>query len=217
MSKTVLFDLDGTLIHTAPDFVHIVNEMCAARGLPAVDADAFTAQIARGSANMVQHAFDLTETDALYEATLNEFYQEYLTKMGEHAELFTGIAELLAQFTKNDITWGVVTNRKLDFIPKILQQFGLYDLSQCIVGSDSTPHRKPHPGPLLYAIEQLGVPSKDCYYVGDFPTDIEAAKAAGIASIAVTWGYHDGLDTLRAAEPDYLVDEADEILEIILQ
>ena len=139
----------------------------------------------------------------------------YLDNMGKYAEIYPGIENLITRLDANKIPWGVVTNRKLAFIPQILKQFNLYDNAHCIVGSDSTPYRKPHPAPLHYAAEKLGVAAEDCIYVGDFPTDIEAGKAANMTTIAVSWGYHDGLQSLQAAQPTHLVDSTAALAELI--
>lgn len=215
MTKAILFDLDGTLINTAPDFVSIINTMRAERNLGPVDAVAFTAQIARGSAHMTQHGLNLTESSPDYQTSLECFYQRYLDSMGQHAELYPGIKNLIHTLESQNIPWGVVTNRKLAFIPQILKQFNLHDNAGCIVGSDSTPHRKPHPAPLLHAANTLGVNPENCLYVGDFPTDIEAGHAANMETVAVTWGYHDGIESLRATKPTYLFESPEEIQAII--
>lgn len=217
MTKAILFDLDGTLIDTGPDFEFIVNTMRAERGLSAIDYDAFRPNVAIGSAAMTQFAFDLTPEHPDYDNTLETFYQAYMENMGRCAKLFPGIAELIGRLEENDMKWGVVTNRQLAFIPQILKQFDLHDGAHCIVGSDSTPHRKPHPAPLLHAAESIAVAPEDCLYVGDFVTDIEAAHAAGMASVAVTWGYHNGIDKLKAAKPTHIVDDVESLLAIINQ
>lgn len=215
MTKAILFDLDGTLINTAPDFVSIINIMRAERGIEPVDSAAFTARIARGSAQMTQYGLNLTESSPDYQTSLDAFYQRYFDNMGKHAELYPGIENLITTLDNNNIQWGVVTNRKLAFIPQMLKQFNLHDNAHCIVGSDSTPHRKPHPAPLLHAAKKLGVDAKDCLYVGDFPTDIEAGSAANMDTIAVSWGYHDGIESLQAAKPTYLIDTPECILSIV--
>lgn len=215
MNHTILFDLDGTLINTAPDFVAIMNAMRAERELGPVDEEEFIAQIARGSAAMTQYGLNLTEEDPEYASTLEEFYQLYLENMGVHAEPYAGIEELITHLDENQIKWGVVTNRQLAFIPKILKQFDIHDKTHCIVGSDSTPHRKPHPAPLLHAAKELGSDPEHCFYVGDFHTDIEAGNAANMKTIAVSWGYHDGLESLVAAQPDHLIDKPEDIIAIV--
>lgn len=216
MQPVVLFDLDGTLIDTAHDFVQIINMMRAERGLSPLDASAIIPQIALGSANMTKFGFELEEDSEQFEPTLQQFYQNYMNTMGEHAKEFPGISNLIQQFDAKGIKWGVVTNRKLAFIPQILQQFELHDGAHCIVGSDSTPHRKPHPAPLLYAAQQVAATPENCFYVGDYPTDIEAGKAAGMKTIAVSWGYHNGIETLEKEQPDHLVNKAEEIASIII-
>ena len=216
MNKAVLFDLDGTLLDTGPDFEYIVNDMRQQRGIKEpVNYPEFRPHIARGSAAMTQYAFQLTPEDVGYDEILKEFYSIYMQQMGRYAKLFPGIDELIQQLDEANIKWGVVSNRQLAFMPKILQQFNLHDGAHCIVGSDSTPHRKPHPAPLLHAAELLSISPRQCFYVGDFASDIEAAKAAGMHSIAATWGYHDGLESLLVLKPDYVVDQPKQIASLV--
>jgi 2-phosphoglycolate phosphatase len=215
MTKTVLFDLDGTLFDTGPDFEYIVNGMLAEQGKGPIDYPPFREIISQGSPAMVQKAFKLNVGDPTYEATLKTFYEIYLEEMGRYAQLFPGVAKLLDHFDAHHVPWGIVTNRQSAYIPKMLKKFGLFERTHCIVGADTTPHRKPHPAPLLHGAKLLNTTAENCLYVGDYPSDIVAAKAANMGSVAVTWGYHQGVDTLKATLPDYLIDLPDELLTII--
>jgi N-acetyl-D-muramate 6-phosphate phosphatase len=215
MTKAVLFDLDGTLIDTGPDFANIVNRMRKEKNMPEIEYSDFRPKIAIGSAAMTQFSFNMTTDSPEYEATLARFYKEYMATMGEHASLFDGIKMLLDELDQQEILWGVVTNRQLDFIPKILKHFSLYDRAACIVGSDSTAHRKPHPEPLLHAAKLIDKTPEQCFYVGDFATDIEAGNAAHMTTIAVTWGYHDGIPSLQKEHPDHVVDNPAQLLELV--
>ena len=170
MNKTVLFDLDGTLFDTAPDFIYLVNELRADRNLPTIDAAEFKPIISQGSAAMVRYALNLTDKDPSYAKILDYFYEQYHEKMGQYSNFFPGIPELLNELDAQSIKWGIVTNRLEKNIPTYLERFSILTRVHCIVGADTTPHRKPHPAPLIHAARLLNVARKECIYLGDYPT-----------------------------------------------
>jgi 2-phosphoglycolate phosphatase len=213
--KAVLFDLDGTLLNTAPDFIHILNDMRTERHLSPIDVENFKPFISQGSSAMLRFAFNMKESNPDFPKTLEEFYGFYLARMGEHSHYFPGILELLDKLDEQQIKWGVVTNRLERNIPKIMEIFGILSRQSCMVGADTTAHRKPHPAPLIHAAKLLNLPRRNCLYVGDYPTDIQAAKKANMKAVAVTWGYCESIERLEECKPDYLIDTPEKILDIL--
>jgi N-acetyl-D-muramate 6-phosphate phosphatase len=215
-NTAVLFDLDGTLFDSMPDFLHIFNHMLQARGRPAVeDVDGFRIIISKGNEAMVKNAMQITPNDPEFKTIVAEFTQHYAEIRGQHAKLFAGFEQVLDHFDAQQIPWGIVTNRMESNIAPFLKKFALHERPYCLVGADTAGEKKPHPAPLLYAAKQIGIAPEQCFYVGDFSTDIEAAKAAGMKSVAVAWGYHEGLADMRSWEPDYIIHKPEELLEIV--
>lgn len=215
-NTAILFDLDGTLFDTGPDFEHIINLMYKKRNKGTLNYPPFRNIISAGTPAMVKHAFDINENDPNFTSLVNEFRDYYMELMGQRAVYFPGIEALLHAIKEQNIAWGIVTNRLKDYIPPFLKIFNLDTATPCLVGADTTAHRKPHPEPLLHAAKLLGYSAENCLYVGDYDTDIEAAKAAGMISVAVTWGYVDTPERLRQLNPDYLIDDPFDIIKIAI-
>ena len=186
--QAVLFDLDGTLADTAPDLAAALNRLRADQGLaplPLADVRPFASAGARG---LVHVGFDAKPGDAEYEALRGAFLEYYRDRPCEETRLFPGIPELLAEFARRDIRWGVVTNKATRFTDRIIETLKL--APACVVCGDTTPHLKPHPAPLLHAAGLLSLAPQQCLYLGDDLRDIQGARAAGMRAIAVDWGYH---------------------------
>ena len=212
----VLFDLDGTLFDTMPDFVYIFNLMLEKRGQSNItDLDSFRVIISKGNAAMIENALGLNEQHPEFKTISNEFVKHYVEIRGRYAVLFTGFTHLLEQLDAKKIPWGIVTNRIEANIAPFLKMFDLHTRTHCMVGADTAGRGKPHPDSLLHAAKLLLVKPEHCFYVGDFSTDIMAAKAAGMKSVAVAWGYHGGLADMQSWEPDYIIDTPEELLKIV--
>jgi phosphoglycolate phosphatase len=212
----VLFDLDGTLFDTMPDFVHIFNFMLQQRGQPSMnDLDSFRIIISKGNAAMIENALGLNDQHPEFKKISDELVKHYVEVRGRYANLFSGFTHLLEQLDTENIPWGIVTNRLEANIAPFLQNFNLHERPHCLVGADTAGRGKPHPDSLLHAAKLLDVKPENCFYVGDFSTDIIAAKAAGMKSVAVAWGYHEGLADMQSWQPDYIIDTPEELLTII--
>ena len=212
--RAVLFDLDGTLLDSAPDFVATVAGMRAARGRPAVAADALRPVVSKGSRAMLSVAFPELD-DAARDALIPEFLQRYAALIGRHALLFEGVAAMLQAIEADGARWGIVTNKPEYLARLILPQQGWQQRCAVLIGGDTLAERKPHPLPLLHAAQLLDVAATQCVYVGDDERDIVAARAAGMPSVAALWGYRldddDPLDwraDVRAQVPLDLLDAA---------
>ena len=184
----VLFDLDGTLLDSAPDMAATVNRMRAARGRPPMPLEALRPHVSKGSRAMSAAAFPELGGEVPGEM-IREFLDVYEEELGRHGEPFAGVAELLAAIEAAGSRWGIVTNKPEYLARQVLPKLGWDSRSAILVGGDSLPERKPHPLPLLHAAQAVGVGIADCAYVGDDERDIAAARAAGMHAIVALWGY----------------------------
>ena len=186
--KLVLFDLDGTLLDSAPDMVATVNRMRATRGQgPMLLAD-LRPHVSKGSRAMSAAAFPELGGEVSSEM-IREFLDIYQEELGTHSALFDGVAELLDAIEANGSRWGIVTNKPEYLAKQVMPTLGWETRCAILIGGDTLPQRKPHPLPLLHSAEALGVDIADCVYVGDDQRDIDAARAAGMRSIVALWGY----------------------------
>jgi phosphoglycolate phosphatase len=187
--SAVLFDLDGTLIDSAPDLASSVNAMRLQRGRPALPYDVLRPHAGSGARGMLGAAFGVAPSAAEYEALKAEFYDLYAERMLEQTRLFDAVIDLLDILDARRLPWGIVTNKAMRFAQPGAQALGLLSRAQALVAGDSTPHTKPHPEPLLEAARRMALLPEACVYVGDDPRDVHAGRAAGMATLAAAWGY----------------------------
>jgi len=189
MTRAVLFDLDGTFADTAPDLGRALNTMLAARGRPALTIDRIRRVASSGGRGLLGLGFDLAPADPTYPAMLAEFLDLYERDLCRDTTLFPGIAELLDAIEAKGLAWGIVTNKAKRFTEPLLDLLAISERAGCIVSGDSTPHRKPHPAPLLAAAEALALGPTECIYVGDDERDMIAGRAAGMRVAVAGYGY----------------------------
>lgn len=185
----VLFDLDGTLIDSAPDLGAAADQMRVGRGLPSLPLEQYRPMAGAGARGMLGIAFGVTPQEAGYEALRDEFFANYERCMTERTFSFDGVAPLLQAIVERQLLWGVVTNKSARFTEPLTAAMPLFASAKAIVSGDTTPHAKPHPEPLLEAARRLGVDPAHCVYVGDDERDIVAGRAAGMYTVAATYGY----------------------------
>ena len=185
----VLFDLDGTLIDSAPDLGAAADKMRTDRGLASLPLAQYRPMAGAGARGMIGIAFGLTPLDADFEGLKEEFFANYEACMTERTHAFDGVAEMIAHINQAGLKWGVVTNKSARFSLPLTQAMPLFDTAMSIVSGDTTPHAKPHPAPLLEAARQIGVAPERCAYVGDDERDIVAGRAAGMLTVAASYGY----------------------------
>jgi 2-phosphoglycolate phosphatase len=216
LSMTVLFDLDGTLLDTAPDFAFSINQLRSEQDLPPIELSVLRPAVSHGLSELMRVSFNVTAEHPRYaplSSRLLEIYEQYLNQF---TQPFAGILNLLSMLEKHNIGWGVVTNRLSRFSIPLLTSMNLIERARCVVSGDTTPHPKPHPAPLLYACEQIGVNPNECIYIGDAERDIIAGKAAGMATIGALFGYIDDVPSALQWGADQYVHHADEILPWVL-
>nr|WP_095362825.1 phosphoglycolate phosphatase [Stenotrophomonas rhizophila] len=204
--RAVLFDLDGTLLDSAPDMLATANAMLAARGRAPITLEALRPVVSKGSRAMVAVAFPELGQEAR-DALVPEFLDRYEGLIGQHAVLFDGVAGMLDALEAAGCAWGIVTNKPEYLARLILPQLGWETRCAVLIGGDSLAQRKPHPLPLLAAAERMGIDPGTCIYVGDDERDIVAANAAGMASVAALWGYRLDADDPLAWGAEVMVEQ----------
>ncbi len=210
--RAVLFDFDGTVADTAPDLAAAVNGMRSARGLAPLDAGTVRPYASMGARGLLRIGFGITPEHPDYAALRDEFLERYAQAICVETRLFPGMSPLLDELGRRRIAWGIVTNKATRFTECIVPLLGVHPA--CVVCGDSTPHLKPHPAPLLLAAQRLKLDPARCLYVGDDLRDVQAARAAGMRSAAVEYGYHgSGNEGPSAWNADIVISHPQELLE----
>ena len=188
-ANAVLFDLDGTLIDSAPDLAGAANEMRRARGLPDAPYSTLRAMVGSGARGLVGVAFGVQPGDDAFDALRDEFLVRYEARMTQLTRVFDQVGELLDALDRRRVPWGIVTNKATRFADPLARALGLHGRAAVLVCGDTTAHSKPHPAPLLEASRRMQLDPTQCIYVGDDIRDVQAGRAAGMRTVAVTWGY----------------------------
>lgn len=187
--KAVLFDMDGTLLDTAPDFIAVIQSMRADRGLPVVDEKTVRDVVSGGARAMVASAFEVDPLSDEFDPLRLDFLDRYQDHCAIHSHLFEGMEELLADLERARLTWGVVTNKPVRYAEPIMQALGLAKRSAVLVCPDHVTYSKPDPEPVLLACKQINIEPQAVIFVGDDRRDIESGRAAGTKTAAVRYGY----------------------------
>ena len=185
----VLFDLDGTLIDSAPDLGAAVDRMRVKRGMTSLPLDNYRPMAGAGARGMLQIGFDMTPAHTDFAAMREEFFQEYERDLTANTVVFDEVADMLKAIEAAGMKWGVVTNKSERFTLPIARQMPLLANAATVISGDTTAHAKPHPAPLLEAAKRVGVHPQRCVYVGDDERDIIAGLAAGMHTVAAVYGY----------------------------
>ena len=188
-AKAVLFDLDGTLVDSAPDLGAAVDKMRVARGLPSLPLARYRPMAGAGARGMLGEAFGIGPDHPDFSSMREEFFENYQVCLLEQTLPFDGVAQLIEGLAGLGLPWGVVTNKSTRFSEPLTRGMSLFSTARTVVSGDTTPHAKPHPAPLLEAAERLGIAPNDCVYVGDDERDILAGHAAGMGTVAAVYGY----------------------------
>jgi 2-phosphoglycolate phosphatase len=187
--QAVLFDLDGTLIDSAPDLGAAVDKMRVDRGLPSLPPERYRPMAGAGARGMIGVAFDITPEHADFVGLREEFFSNYERCMTQGTYAFKGVPELIESLLALKLPWGVVTNKSARFTEPLTRAMPLFASARAVVSGDTTPHSKPHPEPLFEAARRLAIDPTCCLYVGDDERDIVAGLAAGMGTVAATYGY----------------------------
>jgi len=187
--RAVLFDLDGTLVDSAPDLAGAANQMRSARGLSDLPYAQLRPMVGTGARGMLGVALGVTPAAPDYETLKHEFLDLYESRMLQETRVFESVLSLLDSLRQRSLPWAIVTNKAERFALPLTEALGLQRGAVAVIGGDTTPHAKPHPAPLLEAARRAGVAPEHCIYVGDDERDILAGRAAGMRTVAAAWGY----------------------------
>ena len=208
----VLFDLDGTLADTAPDLAAALNRVRGEQGLPSLPLSALRPYASHGARGLLAAGMGVGPGQASYEALRTAFLDHYAAALCVESTLFAEVAALLDALDVRTLRWGIVTNKAQRFTAPLLAALGLAPRAATVVCGDTTPHAKPHPAPLLYAAERLGVAPERCVYVGDAERDIIAGGAAGMPTIVARYGYLEPHDEPGDWPADGIIDSPSALL-----
>lgn len=211
----VLFDLDGTLLDTAPDFATALNRMVTERNLALPAIELIRTGVSHGSAGLITLAFGLTPTDANFEPLRQEFLAHYRVCLTEKTRLFPGLEAVLAKLAERNIPWGIVTNKPELYTRAILDGLWLPSQPQTVICPDHVIRNKPDPEPVLLACQQLNIQPAEALYVGDHLRDIQAGNSAGCYTVSAAYGYLDADENPNDWGAHYLVNHPSELQGII--
>ena len=215
--STVLFDLDGTLVDTAPDLGHALNLQLKRHGKSPLAYEAIRPFASHGSRGLVGLGFGITPQDNNFIEMRDEYLSIYDTVYTRSPVLLPGIADLLQAIEKKGLKWGIVTNKPRRFTVGLIESMGLnlQNRAACIVCGDDAPQPKPSPATLLMACSQIGVKPENCVYVGDAERDVIAGKAAGMQTVVALFGYIDATDKPAEWSADAMINTPIELLDLI--
>ena len=213
--QTILFDLDGTLVDTAPDMASALNQTLQDFNMPSVAFQELRPIISHGGAALVQKGFNIDPTDPKFETYRLHFLDIYEHNLCQQSTLFPGMEDVLQRIEKHHLNWGIVTNKPEWLTLPLIEQLNLQQRAGCIVSGDTTKNRKPHPEPMLHACKILKTVPEQCLYIGDAERDIIAGNAANMKTLVALYGYlniDDHPDTWNA---NGMIKQSSEILDWI--
>ena len=207
----ILFDLDGTLLDTAPDMVGALNRLLGEHGREPLELTAARPFVSHGAARLVRLGFAEAD-DEHFERLRQRFLALYAAHVADGTCLFAGIEDVLGALEAIGKPWGVVTNKPGWLTTPLLRALDLDSRAACVVSGDTVAERKPHPMPLLHAAAQIGVDAERCVYVGDAERDIRAGRAARMTTVAAAYGYVAADEDLSLWSPHAVISEPRELL-----
>ena len=214
--NAVLFDLDGTLVDTAPDMVAVLQYLQREHGIDPVAYELARSYVSNGAIGLLTLGFpeiDIEMGDDLHQ----QYLERYAEVICEESRVFAGLGDLLEQLDEMDCPWGVVTNKPHELTAPLLAALELADRSACMISGDTLSVRKPDPAPLLLACDVVGVGPEESIYIGDAERDIEAGQRAGMATIAAGYGYITADDDPREWDADVIATTTEELTQIVLK
>lgn len=213
--QAIFFDLDGTLVDTAPDLGYALNLQLTRHGRPTLTDDEIRPFASHGSRGLLGLGFGVTPEDPNFIVLRDEYLHLYDQVFTRQPKLFVGMQTVLTALDESQIPWGIVTNKPKRFTQPLVASMGLHVQAACVVSGDDAPQPKPSPATLLMACEQIAVDPANCIYVGDAERDIQAGKAAGMQTVVALFGYLDAGDRPEAWGADVMIHQPEELLDFI--
>ena len=206
--KALLFDLDGTLLDTAPDFITAVNTQLKRHGHNPLVGDVVRTSVTHGSIGIIENVYNIKQDHPEFELLKEEFLELYLSKISEKTGLFDGLRQVLDSCEERNIPWGIVTNKPLRYTAPLMADLGLDKQSATTICPDHVANPKPDPEALILACSQIKIAPSDCIYIGDHIRDIQAGKSAGMRTIAAGWGYIEEFENITQWQADWVVEKS---------
>ena len=188
-TRTILFDLDGTLLDTAPDLADALNSLLRENRCEPLPYEHIRPVVSHGGMALIKLGFNIDSSDAAFEPLRQRLLDIYRENISRHTQPFPGINELLENIEQRGLNWGIVTNKPGWLTEPLLKDLGLFDRAACVVSGDTLDERKPHPAPMLHACELANSRPEQCVYIGDAQRDIEAGNNAGMQTLVALFGY----------------------------
>ncbi len=210
--ECVLFDLDGTLLDTAPDMVDAINQILIDKKLQPKPYNELRNIVSHGGGALIKAGLEIDESDSEYEQLLRKFLDIYKANIANKTALFPGMEKVLNKLEKEHIPWGIVTNKPHWLTSDLVNKLSLDTRTKCIISGDTLSQRKPHPAPLLHACKILNVSPENTLYVGDAKRDIEAGNNASMHTLVALFGYIDEKEETDLWQADGLIKNPEDIL-----
>jgi 2-phosphoglycolate phosphatase len=212
----VLFDLDGTLIDTAPDFTLVVNKLLAEHGKGPLSHEIIHLNVSNGARALVESAFEIDEAHDDFADLLQRLLDLYFEQLNSTvATIYPGLDDLLKQLETQNIPWGIVTNKPEKYSVRLLEKLHLSSRCSVLVCPDHVSETKPHPEPIFLALEKLGRNSERCVYIGDHIRDIQAAKNADVIAIAAAYGYLAADTKVEEWYADFILQSSEQTISLL--
>jgi 2-phosphoglycolate phosphatase len=211
--QTVLFDLDGTLLDTAPDLAAALNKVLAENRREPLPFETIRPAVSHGGIAIIRRGFGLEASDPVIEPLRQRLLELYRANISTHTRPFPGMAEVLDTLEARGLNWGVVTNKPGWLTQPLLSDLGLLQRAACVVSGDTLAQRKPDPAPMLHACTLAGSEPQRCVYVGDAQRDVEAGNNAGMYTLVALFGYFQDNDRPHEWQADALINTPAGLLE----
>ncbi|MFT5225197.1 MAG: 2-phosphoglycolate phosphatase [Polaribacter sp.] len=212
MIEAVLFDLDGTLIDTAPDMAAALNNLLLEEGYNPLPLESIRPLVSQGGLVLTQLGFGEYVTAQEIEPLRQRYLQHYRDIVADNSVLFDGMEEVLITLEKNNLLWGIVTNKPEWLTTPLLKQMNLNQRSSVVICGDTLEFKKPHPQPLIVAAETIGIKCENCIYVGDDKRDIDAGNSANMITLSAAYGYIEANTNLAGWKADGNLDQPLDLL-----
>lgn len=214
--EALLFDLDGTLVDTASDFVQVLNEQLESHGKPPLPASVIRNTVSDGARALIKLGFGGEPGEQEFEKHRTELLCRYEGLVGKHARLFAGMDDVLQACEDKGLPWGIITNKPRLYTDLLLKRLNIIHRSAVTLCPDDVEKSKPHPESLLLAADNLGLSCEKLVYVGDHERDIQAGRAANMLTVTALYGYLKSINEAKTWPADYQIQQPSELISLFL-
>lgn len=211
--SALLFDLDGTLVDTAPDFIYVLNNLREKYGFQPLDHRVIRNTVSNGARSLIKLAFGGDEGQLEFEQYKTELLSDYLNIAGDYATLFDGMREVLLKCNEENLPWGIITNKPRIYTLALLKKLNLIDSYQILLCADDVQKPKPDPESMFIAANKLNIKIENAVYVGDHPRDIQAGNSANMITVAAEYGYFNKNDDINCWSANYIIKKPIELIQ----